>query len=102
MKTKLNWKKKWLEDKSGFWYSAKVPILNWEYIIDGLDRCEVNNKNQESYNYYEFAAGVFLSSTADDVIKISKKEFKTKEAATNACEKHLQTTAEKFNKWIKS
>jgi hypothetical protein len=79
-----------------------VPILNWEYVIDGLGRYEVDNKNQKSYDYYEFAAKVFLSSTDDDAVKISKKEFKTKEAAVNACEKHLQTTAEKFNKWIKS
>ena len=75
MKTKLNWKKKWLDDKSGFWYSAKVPILNWEYVIDGLGRYEVDNKNQKSYDYYEFAAKVFLSSTDDDAVKISKKRI---------------------------
>ena len=82
MKTKLNWKKKWLDDKSGYWYSAKVPVINWEYIVD------------THYN-----TGYF-SKFDDDITRISNKFYKTEEAAMIACEKHLQDMAEKFNEWI--
>ena len=98
MKTKLNWKKKWLDDRSGYWYSAKVPILNWEYIIDGY--CTFNYKKQDYEDYNDFVAGVFLSNIDDEFVKVSKTHFRKKETAMTACEKHLQNTSEKFNKWI--
>ena len=100
MNTKLIWKKNWLSDKSGYWYSAKVPILNWEYVIDGEPCCVFDNKTQDYKDYEEFTIGVFLSKIDDDFIKISKKRFRKKETAMVACEKHLQDTAKKFNKWI--
>ena len=100
MKTKLNWKKKWLDDKSGYWYSAKVPILNWEYVIDGLPYCRFNNKKQIYQDYDEFVVGVFLSNIDDDFVKFTKKQFRKKETAMSACEKHLQDTAKKFNMWM--
>lgn len=100
MKSKLIWKKKWLDDKSGYWYSAKVPVLNWEYVVDGIiPYCEYNQENQD---YNEFVVGVFLSDMNDDLVKFSKKHFRKKETAMNACEKHLQDTSEKFNKWMKA
>lgn len=92
MKTKLNWKKNWLDDKSGYWYSAKVPIINWEYIVDD-HYCKRDSKG--------LIAGLFFGKFDDDITRISNKFYKTEEAAMNACEKHLQDTAEKFNKWIK-
>ena len=90
-KTKLNWKKKWLDDDSGYWFSAKVPIIGWEYIVDthynvGID-CG-------------YVSGFYYSNYSDDITRISKKLYKTEKAAIKACEKHLQDTAEKFNKWI--
>jgi hypothetical protein len=91
MKTKLNWKKNWLDDKSGYWYSAKVPIINWEYIVDD-HYCMGDSKG--------LIAGLFFGKFDDDITRISNKFYKTEEAAMNACEKHLQDTAEKFNKWI--
>lgn len=86
MKTNLNWKKKLLDDKSGYWYSAKVPIINWEYIIET--------------EYWGYNAGIFYSKHDDDVTRISSKVYKTEEAAMIACEKHLLNTAEKFNNWL--
>ena len=102
MKTKLIWEKKWLDDKSGYWYSAKVPILNWEYVIDGVPCCEFDYKKKDYKDYHEFVAGVFLSNIDDDFVKISKRQFRKKETAMNACEKHLQDTANKFNKWMET
>ena len=86
MKTNLNWKKKLLDDKSGYWYSAKVPIINWEYIIET--------------EYWGYIAGIFYSKHDDDVTRISSKVYNTEEAAMIACEKHLLNTAEKFNNWL--
>lgn len=91
MKTNLNWKKKLLDDKSGYWYSAKVPIINWEYIIETECNVEVD---------WGYIAGIFYSKHDDDLTKISSKVYKTEEAAMIACEKHLLNTAEKFNNWL--
>jgi len=91
MKTKLNWKKNWLDDKSGYWYSAKVPVINWEYIVDAHYNTGID---------CGFIGGLFFGKFDDDITKISKKFYKTEEAAMIACEKHLQDTAEKFVKWI--
>ena len=96
-KNKLKWKKKWLSDKSGYWYSAKVPILNWEYIVDGVSDCESDYKNQE---YDKFMVGVFLSYMNDDIVKFTRKKFRKKETAMESCEKHLQDITNKFIKWF--
>ena len=89
--TKLNWKKIWLSDKSGYWYAAKVPILNWEYIVEDIRGWDKEPK---------FLAGVFLSKTDDSMIRVYKKDFETEQEAMNACEKHIQDTWNKFSKWI--
>jgi hypothetical protein len=91
MKTKLKWEKKWLDDKSGYWHSAKVPIINWEYIVDEY-YCMEDSKG--------FVGCLFFSKFDDDATRVSNKSYKTEEAAMNACEKHLQDTADRFNKWM--
>jgi hypothetical protein len=88
---KLNWKKKWLDDKSGYFYSAKVPVIGWEYIVDTHYNVGIN---------HGFIGGLFLSKYDDELTRVSSKFYKTEEPAMNACEKHLQDTAEKFNEWI--
>ena len=92
MKTKLNWKKKWLDDSSGYWYSAVVPVIGWEYIVDQNYLTEENEK---------YIAGTYFSKTDDEITRFSNKFYKTEKAAMKACEKHLQNTAKKFNEWIK-
>ena len=91
MKTKLNWNQKWLDDDSGCWYSAVVPVIGWEYIVDQNYLTEEDEK---------YIAGIYFSKLDDDITRISNKFYKTEEAAMKACEKHLQDTAEKFNKWM--
>jgi hypothetical protein len=91
MKTKLNWKKKWLDDKSGYWYSAKVPVIGWEYIVDS---------DYDFGQHCGFIGGLYFGKFDDDITKISNKFYKTEEDAIIACENHLQDTAEKFNKWM--
>lgn len=99
MKTKLSWKKKWLNDKSGYWYSSKVPILGWEYIIEVEGWYDY--ENSEFIEYSEFTPGIFYSKLDDDFTIITKKEsYKRLDAAKAACEKHLRHAAEKFNKWL--
>jgi hypothetical protein len=85
----LNWKKKWLDDKSGYWYSAKIPVIGWEYIIDPYD--DIN----------DFRPGLYMSKNDSDAIKISKKTYKTKEAAMKACNIHLKNHLDKFIKLTK-
>lgn len=83
---KLSWKHKWLDDKSGSWYTAKVPVLGWEYIV-------------EDNAHGSWDIGLFLNKIDAEVTRISKKSYKTKKDAMIVCEKHIQVTAEKFVKW---
>jgi hypothetical protein len=85
---KLNWEKKYSADKSCFWYSTKVPGLNWEYIIDDYDDGNV----------------CFLSTSPNqDEARIFKnKKLKTIESAQEECQKHLLKTYKNFEKWIQS
>lgn len=92
MKNKLKWKQKWLDDKSGYWFSAKVPILNWEYIIDCI--------NIEENKCPLYKAGVFLSKYDDDVVNICKKNYKQEQAAKKACEKHLDAIINKIKQFF--
>jgi hypothetical protein len=84
---KLNWKKHWLEDGSGSWYSAKVPVIGWEYTVEDV-----------SDEYWK--SGLFLSKTDQEISKISNKDYKTEKAAKNACEKHLTSIAKRFIQWV--
>jgi hypothetical protein len=84
---KLNWKKKYLGDKSGFWYSAKIKTLNWEYTVDNI-------YDTDSYECYLFV------NTFSDEVKISKKKYKTVEAAQEFCQKHIEAIATKLPKEI--
>jgi hypothetical protein len=88
---KLKWKQKWCDDKSGCWYSAKVPYLNWEYIVEVIDY------HKDVIKYKTF---VFYSEFDDDCAHITKKEYKKLEAAMNACEKHLEKMSNKFKAWL--
>jgi hypothetical protein len=98
MKTKLIWKKLWCDDKSGCWYSAKVPVLGWEYVIDVCETKHIKDCKMS----YEYKVGLFYSSKNDDVAKISKTSFKTEARAKLHCEKHLLAITERFNKWFKA
>jgi len=88
MKIKLNWKKKYLSDKSGFWYSAKIKTLNWEYVVDN------------EYNNTAYVCFLFVNDFADEV-RISKKKYKTIEAAQNFCQRHIEIITEKLQKELK-
>ena len=93
MKKKLNWKKKWLDDDSGYWHSAKVPVIGWEYIVDNeYDTCKGKGKG--------YIAGVYLSSADSDISRCNTKTYEKLKDAMLACETHLKMTAKKFNKWI--
>jgi hypothetical protein len=85
---KLNWKKKTLDTENAYWYSAKVPIVDWEYIVDVYD--------QYSKAY------LFLGPNQDEINLFPKKKFKKIETAKHECEKHLSKTYEKLKKWIES
>jgi hypothetical protein len=85
---KLNWKKKYLSDKSGHWYSAKVDIINWEYIVEPWDEL--------------FTCCLFTGPYVDEINICPKKKFKSLEIAQKKCEEHLAKTYEGFKKFIKS
>lgn len=85
-KIKLKWKKKFLDDKSGSWYAAKVPVLNWEYIVDDYDT--------------SFTTYLFLGPKEEEEVNIaSTKKFKTFEKAMEHCENHLTKTYKDFKKF---
>jgi hypothetical protein len=84
----LNWKKKYLDDNSGYWYEAKVKAINWTYVVD------------IAYNSNYYSCYLFVNDFVDDV-EITKKKYKTLEAAQNFCQKHIETIAEKLQKKIK-
>jgi len=86
---KLNWKKKYLDDNSGFWYEAKVKSINWTYAVD------------TDYNSGLYGCFLFVNAFADEV-QISKKKYKTLEAAQNFCQEHIESIAEKLQKEIKT
>jgi hypothetical protein len=72
-------------------YSAVVPVIGWEYIVDQNYLTEEDEK---------YIAGIYFSKTDDEITRFSNKFYKTENAAMKACEKHLQDTADKFTKWI--
>ena len=84
---KLNWKKKYLEDKSGYWHEAKVKAVNWTYVVD------------TDYNTGLYGCFLFVNAFADEVL-ISKKKYKTIEAAQEFCQKHIETIAINLQKEI--
>jgi hypothetical protein len=84
---KLNWKKKYLDDESGYWYSAKIPVLNWEYVVDVYD---------------DYSTSYLFMGPRVDELQISKKKFKTSDLAKKECEKHLAKIYEQFQKFIKN
>ena len=86
---KLNWKKKYLDDKSGYWYEAKVQSINWTYVIDS---------NIYDGNFY--SCYLWLNSFENEV-QISKKKYKTTEAAQNFCQRHIENITNKLLKEIK-
>jgi hypothetical protein len=75
----LDWEEKWLDDRSGYWYSATVPILQWEYIVEVMGPAS-------------FTCGVFYcQNCCVDMSPCSKKStFKKFGSAVKACEKHLR------------
>jgi hypothetical protein len=100
-KTKLEWKLNWCDDKSGCWYSAKVPVIGWVYNIEVEGWYDY--ENEEFVERSEYIPGVFYNNLEYDCSPITKKEFYKKlDAAKAACEKHLKDNAEKFNKWLKT
>ncbi len=88
MNYKLKWKQKYLDDKSGSWYSAKVPIISWEYIVE------------ETCIKGAFSAGIYYTKYDDDISLITRnKKYKSVELAKAACESHLNKQAKKFMQW---
>jgi hypothetical protein len=88
---KLKWKKKYLSDNSGHWYSAKVNALDWEYTV--------------SDTYYDsslYQASLFISLYSDEINIQPRKKFKTRKKAMQKCEEHLAETYKKLKKFITS
>lgn len=84
MDIKLNWKTMWLDDGSGYWLQADVPVIGWEYVVDnGEDK---------------FFAGVFLCASSMDAVKVEKRVYKHEKTAMKACERHLAKSIERFAK----
>ena len=85
---KLNWKKKYLSDKSGYWFEANVDTIQWKYTVE-------SPYASEKYNCFLWIG------RCDDEVKISKKQFKTVEDAQSFCENHFVEIVTKLNKIFK-
>lgn len=82
--SKLKWKTKYLDDKSGSWLEANVKALDWTYVVD-------NTIDQHKLKYNDaFGCFLFVSKYADET-RFTKKTFKTAEKAQEECEKHLKS-----------
>lgn len=86
-KTILKWKKKTLDDNSGSWIEADIKALNWTYVVD------------QDYDSKDYVTFLFVTNFADET-KISKKNFKTQEAAQAFCEEHLKSIHQKLSKLL--
>ena len=84
---KLIWKKKHLEDKSGYWYESKVKAIDWTYVVD------------TDYDNGLYGCFLFVNSYADEVL-ISKKKYKTLEKAQEYCQQHIENISIKLQKEI--
>jgi hypothetical protein len=82
---KLIWKKKYLDDKSGHWHEAKVKAIDWTYVVD------------TDYDNGLYGCFLFVNAFADEVL-ISKKKYKTLEAAQDCCQKHIEMIANNIQK----
>jgi len=100
MNSKLQWKQKWCDDKSGYWYSAKVPFLNWEYIID-VQCCDKIQKveSEKAINQECFNPGVYYGKYDSDPSFLAKTPYKTPMRAMKACEDHLLKTVNNLKNW---
>ena len=81
----LKWKKKSCDDNSASWLEADVKALNWTYVVD------------VDWDTKQFATFLFVNAFADET-RISKKTFKTQEAAQAFCEEHLEAIHQKLSK----
>ena len=86
-KTILKWKKKVCDDNSATWLEADVKALNWTYVVD------------QDYDSKDFVTFLFVTDFADET-RISKKNFKTQEAAQAFCEEHLKAIHQKLSKLL--
>ena len=83
----LKWKKKSCDDNSASWLEADVKALNWTYVVD-ID-----------HDDKQFATFLFVNDFADET-RLSKKTFKTQEAAQAFCEEHLKAIHQKLSKLL--
>jgi len=86
-KTILKWKKKVCDDNSSDWVEADVKALGWTYVVD------------QAYDSENFGTFLFVNDYADET-RISKKNFKTQEAAQTFCEEHLKAVHQKLSKLL--
>lgn len=86
-KTILKWKKKVCDDNSGDWIEADVKPLIWTYVVD------------QDYVTKDYGTFLYVNDFADET-KISKKNFKTQEAAQTFCEEHLKAIHQKLSKLL--
>jgi hypothetical protein len=85
---KLNWKKKYLDDKSGYWHEAKVKTINWTYVVD------------TDYDNGLYGCFLFVNEFADEVL-LSKKKYKNLEAAQEFCQNHIENIAGELQKELR-
>jgi len=92
MRRKLTWKHLWLDDKSGSWYAAKIPILGWEYIVE------------ETYSGEKWKPSVFYAENVGEdscALSPADRSYKSLAAAQRACTRHLESKIKKFKLWMK-
>ena len=91
---KLNIKIKWVvkqsTDLSAVWYEAKVPQLDWTYVVD------IGVTEPEKYTCFL----LFDTMPTFQEIRLTLEEFDKREQATAYCEKHLHKTLLKFKKFF--
>jgi len=77
---KLPWKKVELDDKSGHWLEARIPQLQWTYIVE-------EDTEKEGFQCY-----LFLNNHCSEPASIHARPLKSLKSAKAACQNHLVKT----------
>ena len=87
---KIKWSAQQSADLSAIWYEAKVPQLDWTYVVD------MGITEPEKYTCFI----LFENTPTFQEVRLSGKEFNTKKEAMVCCEKHLHRILLKLKKFF--
>lgn len=90
LNVKINWSTQQYKELESVWYEAKVPQIDWTYVVD------YSPTDPTKYTCFL----LFDSTASFQEVRLTKKEYKRKEQAMVFCEKHLHKFLLKLKKFF--